>query len=319
MTDSIPSLRKLYLEYPSSILHDATATMGLQIRNLLLTTEHLVTTIRAKHTDDIPDLDDMEVFLSDSLDTETAWKIHPERNGAPIALQTMCEIDTEVAGLVHDYVKDIYERACRRHNQDAIPPPLVLSPTEMHRLIRAFYRLKLFGVLFYNYADRFCINLFPSYKIFFTRLSAFEIDEMNTAYEFLIRDDRHFKPAWPHIGCSFAKLNPWTDEDPFNCWKCGGQFDSMMVRDGCIRPRAVQPFCCTLQRHFIYMGRWADSGRCRALPVKQWHDVPEANGPSAGWALWHEKHERAGDGSLDEYIMGSKRWATAFGTARGNG
>lgn len=306
MTKSIPSVRRLYIEYPSSVIQDATSTMGHQISNLLLTTESLVTTIRAGHTDSKPDLEDMDSFLSHSLDRGTLWKIFPKRNDALGALQTMCEIDAEVVGFVQDYAMDIYERACHRDKPDAIPAPLVLSSVEKHRLTRAFYRLKLFGVLFYNYANRFQLDLEASYAAYFNRLAAFEIDELINAYIFLEQEGRHFKPAWPHSGCSFAKGGPWINNDPFNCWRCGGKLDNMIkvVRDRFFLPRrAVQPFWEAIHGSFLsYGGPWASPDRCRALPIKQWYDFPEVNEPSAGWALWHENYESSDEPLRPKYV-----------------
>ncbi|KAF2826128.1 hypothetical protein CC86DRAFT_406425 [Ophiobolus disseminans] len=293
---AIPSARQLYFKYSSSILQGSTALMGLQIRNLLLTVYSLVSTIKSVDTYPTPDLDDMGTFLKQNLDTEKPRRIDLIKSHPLGALQMMCEIDREVVGLARDYANDIYGNACRRDNPGAVLPPLQLSGTEFHRLKRAFYRLKLFGVLFYNYADRFHVDLKASYATFFTRLSLFEIDELVTAYQFALRVRHYFKSPSVHQGCLYSGSKPWTNSDPFNCEICRGLYTihtgEEVVDSYPWMRRSAQPFWYTVHYDFIhYDGLWAESDLCRPFPIKAWCDMPEANEPSAGWSLWNEYYK----------------------------
>jgi len=297
-TRAIPSARELYLEYPSSILQAVTATMGPQIRNLLLTTHSLVSTIKAVDVYPQPDLDDMEKYLAENLDTEAPMKVDLLDYDALGVLHALCEIDKEVSDYVKDFAYDIYENACRCDNPGAIPPPLSLSPTEEYRMTRAFYRLKLFGVLFYNYPDRFHVSMESFQAVFFARLSAFEIDEVVTAYQFALRERRYFKSPCVHIGCSYPRLKLPTNNDPFNCQTCRGLY-TMHVSKNVLeaRPwgrRNVQPFWWTVSEHFAGPEDWAHPDMCKPYPIKNWHDTPDSNEPSAGWSLWREYYERSG-------------------------
>ena len=223
-TEAALCAKELYLKYPSSVLRGATATKGIQIQNLLLTTHSLVSTIKAAEVYPQPDLEEMQNYLAENLDTEKPRNVELVEYDALGVLHTLCEIDREVSEYVEDYADDIYERTCGRDNPGALPPPLVLSQTEKHRLTRAFYHLKLFGVLFYDYADRFRVDLESSHVVFFDRLSAFEIDELVTAYQFALRERRYFEPAYVHKGCSYSRSKPWTNSDPLNCKNCCGLY-----------------------------------------------------------------------------------------------
>jgi hypothetical protein len=288
---AVPHVRETYLRYPSSILRGAVAEIVPQVRNLLLTTYRLTCIIRSGDVSQKPDLSNMGGFLADNLDTEKPRKIDFLEHDALDALHTFCEIDAEVMNLVQDYAKDIYERACHRDNPGAIPPPLVLSPNERYRMMRAFYRLKFFGVLFYNYVDRFNVHLEPFYAEFFNRLSTFEIDELVTAYQFVLRERRWFKSVCIPHDCSWDHSRFWISIDPFNCERCRGQaMGYVEVQPGRTRRRAIQPFWYTvMQERFVDRdGLWAERLASRPKPIKNWDDISEANEPNKGWLSWCE-------------------------------
>jgi hypothetical protein len=314
MTESVPSARDLYLEYPSSVLHSATATRGLQVRNILLTTASLVSTIRAVGMYSKPDLEDMDRFLAESLDTETPKKMELLEYDPLGALSTLCEIDAEIVSFVHSYAEDIYEKACSRDNPEAIPPPLVLSTAEHHRITRAVYLLKLFGVLFYDYADRFHLDLEPCYPAFITRLSTFEIDEVVAIYQFALRKSHYFQPAYVHTRCLEDRIKMWDNLDPLNCdplncETCRGRYNNTHMKEGVEEPRTPHPFWYTV--HEFFLARhvpWADPKLCTPSPIKTWRDFPGAAQPTKGWLWWREYH----DGSAAR-VMG-KTYVGAFRT-----
>lgn len=286
--NAIPYAKALYLTYPSAILKGATAAMGVQIRNLMLTTYSIMQSVESNidmYTDKA--IKDMSTFLASHLDTEESRSICFLDRSALRALVALCQLDDEIASRVEAYAIDAYNRACHRDNPGVIPSPLVVSSTEHHRLTRAFYQLKLFGVLFYNCADRFRVDLEASYSAFFDRLSTFEVDELTTAYQYLVREGLFFTSAYPHKNCSYVPVKPYRDcLDPFNCETCRGR---------CLGPsnpsspwwRGVQPFWHGLVCNYVDpIGLWADPAHCRQSPIKMWGDVPRANEPNAGWLLW---------------------------------
>jgi hypothetical protein len=295
-----PSARDMYLRYPTSILQGAVATMGLQFRNLLLTTYSLMCAINHANIYTKADITSMEAFLEKSLDTEEQRRIDLLEFDASRALDTLCDIDKEVTTFVQAYAEDIYERAYHRYDPGVVLPPLVLCSVETYRITRAFYRLKLFQVLFYNYADRFSIDFSQSeaYQAFFDRMSDFEMDEMVTAYQFALRDRRYFKSAYPHKGCTYTGHKPWRNDDPLHCETCRGAFSTDMrsldstpasapSARAVNRRRRPQPFWSTLQDAYLSsLGLWAEPTSCRSTPMKEWTTEPEANGPNAGWLYW---------------------------------
>lgn len=310
---SVPHAKHLFLRYPSSILHGATAVMGLHLRNLILTIHSVVQSITSgvdAHASQV--IGDMSAFLEANLDTEEPRKIHYLETDALFVLGSLTKIESEMLCRHEAFIQDAYERACRNDNPGVAPPLLVVSPEETHRAMRAFYRLKLFGVLFYDYADRFRVDLQTSYDSFFERLATFEIDELVTVYQFLIRERMFFTSAFPHGDCSYVPIKPYRDNrDPFNCQTCRGR---------CLGPnnpsspwwRGVQPFWHTVEGRFVHeIGLWAIPSSCRQTPIKLWQDVTATNQSNSGWLRWSNYLEY-NDVNRDCYIQNFRRFGYCF-------
>ncbi|KAH7392826.1 hypothetical protein BKA66DRAFT_456970 [Pyrenochaeta sp. MPI-SDFR-AT-0127] len=291
--NAIPYAKALYLRYPVTILQGATAAMGLQIRNLMMTTYgiiHRVNSGFSAYSNET--LNDMSTFLASRLDTDGPRDMFSfESNGLRV-IEALCKLDAEISCHVEAYAFDAYSRACHHDNPGVAPPPLIISSIERHRITRAFYQLKLFGVLFYNYADRHRIDLQASYSAFFDRLSTFEVDEITTAYQYLLREGQFFISAYPHNNCSYVPVKPYRGcLDPFNCETCRGR---------CLGPsnplspwwRGVQPFWHGLICKYVDpVGLWAEPAYCRQTPIKIWDDMQRTNKPNAGWLLWCDYRE----------------------------
>jgi hypothetical protein len=301
---AIPGAKELFLRYPTSILQRAAMDMGVQMRNLLLTTHSLIHAIRSGDPIVTSNLDNMTAFLATNLDTGEPREVDMVGGDFLGTLRSLCEIDSEVSTLVEEYAQDIYERASQRDNPGVVPTPLVLSTTERYRLTRAFYRLKLFGVLYYNYADRFEIDLQSTYPDFFFRLSAFELDELVTPYQYLIRGQRHLIPAIPHTNCAYTRRKPFRNDDPFNCSRCRGAYTECgSTLSGPATWRDIQPFWYTLSEFLVNTeGLWTDPDICRRTPFKLWDDVPEANEPSSGWLSWSTFRDNDMEVTLETYV-----------------
>jgi hypothetical protein len=301
---AIPGVKELFLRYPSGVLQRVTTGMGVQIRNLLLTTHSLICRIQRGDTSLATRINDMTAYLAEHLDMEGPRKIELTKGDAWGALCRLCDIDSEISSLVQEYAQDIYERACQRDNPGAVSAPLMLSTTERYRMARAFYRLKLFSVLYYNCADRFKIDLQPTYYDFFVRLSAFELDELITPYQYLVREQRHIIPAIPHTNCTYAGYKPFRNDDPFNCSRCRGaytEYDS--ISGGSATWRSAQPFWHTLSGFLINAeGLWAEPDVCRRTPIKLWDDMPEADEQGAGWLSWSRFRDHHMGVSRETYV-----------------
>ncbi|KAF2179003.1 hypothetical protein K469DRAFT_320801 [Zopfia rhizophila CBS 207.26] len=279
-----PRLTDLYNLYPEHLLQGATRHMGRQIQNLMLTTYSMVRSIRTNDIGRGPSEGDMSKYLVDTLDTEELRWVVPKGDDALEMLGTLCELESEIDSLVFAYALDDYNRACRDDNPGAIIPPLVLSLCEKHRMSRAFWRLKLYGVLFYNYADYFYLNttfsVIRAYMTFLNRLCRFEIDEMVTCYQFMVRHRRYFVSAFPHKKCVFAGEEMYRNRDPFECPECQGRYYPD-YSDQC--RRGGQVFWHQVDRRYLGDTLWAQGQLCRSAPVKVWDDFPETNEPNDGW------------------------------------
>lgn len=299
VTQAVLGAKELFLKYPTSILQGTTARMGHQIRNLLLTTNRIVSIIKSAVLYNDPDLFDMEKFLVESLDIEAPTSFTLVEHDPLGVLHELCEIDAEVSSLVHDYAEDVQVKAWRFDNASTSPPSLQLSSAERHRVMRAFYRLKLFGVLYYNYADCFKVNLETPNAVYFARLCPFEIDELAAAYQFAMRENRYFKAPYVHVGCQSISLYPWTNSDPFNCPTCRGFF-IMPIKKQPTMSRPLPSFRRSAEQFWSMIYPFIDryepreakvSDISRSTPIKLWPDVPETNRSSAGWTLWKESYD----------------------------
>jgi hypothetical protein len=267
----------LYTKYPETFLQAATHHHGQQIRNLMLTTLSITQSINPMKTQLRLDLDDVEKYFTRHLDAEVTARIC-KTNECPLQLLDMLyALDSEVRSLVHDYALDAYTRACHFDNPGAVVPPLVLSPTENLRITRAFWRLKLYGVLFYNYADHFSIDLSHAYSTFLNRLCDWEINEMVTAYQYMVRYRHYFNSASPHIDCPFAGQTMHRNRDPFECPDCQGRHLFNIHRN--------QAFWRIIEDQYLYDGSlWASPRKCsyRFRVVKEWHESPDENMRNTG-------------------------------------
>ena len=287
-----PYIRDLYELYPETFLHTATRHHGQQIQNLMLTTLSIARSIHSINMYQRPALENMHKYFADSLDTDQPRRILQPCDDAIPVLDMLCDMDAEVDALVYSYAHDTHARACRSDNPGAVVPPLHLSETEYHRISRAFWRLKLYGVLFYNYADRIGLLSARNYQSFLSRLATFEMDEMVTAYQFMVRYRLYFTSAFPHIGCPFEGQNMSRNRDPFECPDCQGRWSKYGSAH-------IQAFWCTVEHAYLGEGMlWTDPRSCRKDPIRSWDDRPEADVPNAGYVkfsalreLWLEKDE----------------------------
>jgi hypothetical protein len=292
LTRAIPSAEELYLSYPSSVLRGALATMGPQTRNLLLTTYSLVCSIKSSEIYPQPDLSAMTTFLVENLDNEHPKSINVLEYDTMGALHGLCEIDAEITSLVEEYATDIYQTACKRHDAEAIILPLALSPIETRRITRAFYRLKLFGILFNDYPQCFNLDLKSLHTGFLDRLSTFEMDELLTAYNWMYTEQRNFTPAYVHRKCSHLHIDARHNRNNKTCRYCRGICAAIWSPTDC----EMQTFFTTLiQKDYINMYElWAKPAICRETPCKTWLDETECNSPNDGWLLWCKVRDTTG-------------------------
>jgi hypothetical protein len=298
---AIPSTKELYLSYPSSVLRAALANMGVQTRNLLLTTYSLFCAIKFEEIYPKPDLSNMTKSLVEHLDVEELANIEIFECDTIGALYTLCEIDAEIEGLVTDYAKDVYEAACQRHNVEAIVPPLVLSSVETHRITRAFHRMKLFGMLFFDYTHCFDLEIESSYTIYLDRFSTFELDELITAYNWLYTKRRHFKPAFVHKNCSSLRIGSWRNGETSDCEYCRRACAGPGNQSGSVtRPETQSLWSMLMEKNYISEYElWALPESTRRSPLKIWHDQSETNEPNDGWLLWSKVRDNT-EGRIDE-------------------
>lgn len=293
LTQAIPSALELYLKYPSSILRSVLASHEPQIRNFLLITFSLICTI--KYPDIYPklNLDNMEDFLAEHLDPVSPRKIESLEYDPLSALHELCSLDADIASLVLDYAQLVYKQACQHSSKPGLtnPPPLILSPIEFHRISRAIYRLKLFGLLF-HYTPH-CTNIHPAtpllYKPFFSRLSTFELDELVSAYQFVCGDRRYVKFVHPLGSCTCHHGKPWRFEYLWNHSPSCELFSGHVGIEKRRVLRSSEAFYYTLVGQSLLhdRGGWARQDICRSSVVKHWSGV-EANGPSEGWLRWRK-------------------------------
>jgi hypothetical protein len=313
LMNAIPATKELYLSYPSSILRGVLVSMDLQTRNLLLTTYNLVCIIQSAEEHPKPDLSNMDDFLAENLDTEEPQNIDFFGQDAAGALDTLCEIDAEVTDFVTQYAQDVYYTACKTHEAEAIVPPVSLSSTETHRIMRAFYRLKLFGVLFYDYTHRFDLDLKSSAYEYLDRFSAFELDELIAAYDSFFTRRRPFKPAHIHEDCPFLRTCVRPDiEDTRHCERCRGLCANIRVNNGFYnRPDSETLWTLLLKSRYTGVGTWAKPEYSLQTPIKIWHDDPEANEPNAGWLLWCKVRDGSSPNE-NEHVKGFRNLGYCF-------
>ncbi|OAL01717.1 hypothetical protein IQ06DRAFT_375984 [Phaeosphaeriaceae sp. SRC1lsM3a] len=304
MGEAVPGVKELILMRPSIIWHSATTLLGPQLRNLLMTSFGLAYSIKATQVPPQPGISDMKHFLVNNLDTITpvASTSNLLQNNALRALEMLCEIHGEVITLVRDYAQEKYECACECDDPGTVIPPLVLSPIEWHRLTRAFYRLKLFGLLFYHYPVAFGLNLEPTTGDFFATLSTFEMDEMIIAYHFLLQRDQYFPLTYIQKECACLSRTPPHDDQPEAHWRCS---------QGCAKHLSKIPLDTMRQRFWgklVELGysneeeHWVKPYKCLETPQRLWDHLPETNEESEGWRLWSEvrdSYECGADG--EEY------------------
>jgi hypothetical protein len=274
--------------YPSGILQGVLTFLSPQIRNLLLTIHSLACTI--KHPDMFPgpDLTNVDLFLADNLDAAEPKKIELLEYDPMGALYGLCELMADVGGLVQDYAAVIYSRACY-HDGCAAVSPFFLSSVELRRITRAIYRLKLFGMLFYNDLRRSAVSSPSPFKTFFDRLSTFELDELITAYQFVFRDRRYVKFVDVLRICTCSRLRLWRSEDLWNHLSyCELYTESSGFKCLLRPPRSSETFWYTLigECFSSQRGPWAQPAYSRPGPIKRWGDLLEADEPSEGWLRW---------------------------------
>lgn len=290
-------MRDIYLGFPETLLGGATSYMGAQIQRLMLTTLSIIRSIRSHDSRLGPSIDTMHIFLADNLDTDQQWRILQPGDNALAVLDALCVLDAETTSLVQAYAIDDYGRAYCSCNPGTIPPPIWLSSTERHRIMRAFWRLKLYGVLFYNYADYFDLDLSSCYTFFLDRLCDFEMDEMITAYQFMVRYRRNFVSEWPHRDCPFAGELIYRNRDPFECPHCQGRYLYNTQRNQAL-------WHIVEHRYLGSVGLWADPRVCGHEPQKVWHEFLESNAPNTGWQLFRKYR--------DEYGLNGETYRTQF-------
>lgn len=293
---SVPALWELYKTYPETILRCTTKNVSIQIRNLMFTTLKVVLCIETHEKHCNLTKKNFEMFMADNMDTADVYKGIKRDDNAIAVLETLCVLNEEVSSLVQAYATDDFTRAFCYDNPGAVVPPLLLSNTEMRRISRAVWRLKLFGVLFYNYAECFGLDLSPAYTVFLDRLCDFEIDEMVTVYQFMIRHRQYFLSAFPHIDCKYIGTQPARNRDPFECPHCQGrlmpfQHNSLIQRN--------QEFWQIIQRKYLTDTLWANPTECGKKQMKIWHDFPELNRPNEGWELFSRYRDESG---MDENL-----------------
>jgi hypothetical protein len=293
VSDASPDIKLLYLSCPSGLLQGVLTSMEHQTENLILTIFSLIRIMRSGGIYPLLSISCMQHFLAECLDCEEVGRIAVNEHDAFDSLDLLCEVDAEIGSLVQDYAAAIYIKARAIEKSGAASLPLPLSATERYRMRRAFYRLKLFSVLFYYYADHIHFELDSSYNSFLDRLSTFELDELVTVYQWMYLNGRSFRPAHGHTDCSPPTIGRWRNHDPLNCRR-------MCMRprpeiDGSIHPRPTQPLWDTLvvEYHVRFEEPWAKPSACRATPIKQWDDFPKANEPNTGWLRWRQLRDSA--------------------------
>lgn len=290
------------------MLRCVTSHMGRQIQNSKLVILRVIRNIQLRDMNLGPSIENMHTFLGTNLDTNKMPKIIWKDDDAWEVLRLLRTLENENYSLVEDYAFDAYSRAYK-HDTYAIPSNIELSLTERHRISRGFWRLKLYGVLFYNYADCFDLALNDAYSVFLDRLCDFELDEMVTLYQWMVRQRCYFNSEYPHIGCLYTGERMGRNRDPFECPDCQG-------RVVCFSTNRSQAFWRIVEDRYLTSnavghGVWADSRICRQTPLKTWHDFQESNAPNEGWKVFRN-HWYAGAMNAPLYACIYRNWGYCF-------
>lgn len=287
-TAAHPSLAAVFQEYPGSILKDTFSTLHPQLRNFLFTIHGIDSAIKQPNIYPRPKFEKMSKFLKKSLDEKCILQGFEQD---PIAaLERLRAIEDDVDWHMREYAQETYERICKHDDilmDDDVRsnfPPLKLSAVEEHRIKRAFYRLRLFKAIFYDYADHFKMDLRESYVSFFKRLSAFELDEFILLEMFCRRRRGLFLATCGHSECIHYGAAPWRRGAKPNWEQCMSASKDPGVSECLTDWRLLWPIRDTIEEHYIDGNMdWIDPTKCRETPSRLWDDVPEANDPNDIW------------------------------------
>ncbi|KAH7117558.1 hypothetical protein B0J11DRAFT_87877 [Dendryphion nanum] len=270
-------IESIYLESSEYLLRASTGHMGLQIQGLVLTTLAFVRSIYTNQSPRGPtDSATMDAHLAEYLDTTSKRKIITINDEPMAVLDTLALLVRGVTALLEEYTTKTYEYAS---GVATCVPPLLLSHTERLRILRAIWRLKLFGVIFYDYAGRFQLRLMGSSYVFFRRLCSFEMGELFTIYNFMVQHRYHFKSTYPHQWCRPQISLDSRHRDPLACQNClgfsrGVEYTNRIFWDK--YQMVTLPYS------------WAGLSGSPPHPITAWEDFPESNLPNAGWDKFFE-------------------------------
>lgn len=230
----------------------------------------------------------MSKFLRKSLDEESPARVIDHD---PIAsLKRLCDIEDDVNWHVENYAQETYRNICSHDNillDDDVRSnflPLKLSIVEEYRIKRAFYRLRLFKTIFYDYADHFKIDCRQSYVSFFKCLSAFELDEFILAEMFSRRRRGLYFATCGHQECIQYGTAPWRRGKSPTWEQCKTASKELGTSACLLDWRLLWPIKDTLKEHYIDGDwDWIDPAKCRETPSRIWDDLPEANEPNEVW------------------------------------
>ncbi|KAF2006142.1 hypothetical protein P154DRAFT_559292 [Amniculicola lignicola CBS 123094] len=317
--------RDIFLMYPETLLQHCSSRYGAQLRNMMTTASKVILSVRNRTQltelsgEDIEDK--METFLVTYLDSAQPQKILHSSICAFQVLDILSTLEQEMTALLWDYATDDYTRAVHLDNPGIIAPPLRLSRTETHRILRTCLRLKLFGLLFYNYVDLFRLDIESSREVFLSRLCVFEIDEMLTIYQFMVRHRYRLSCLCPSQICPLdMKFSGQLlrNRDPFECDCCQGHRKNPDSYPFCTGTRPfprVQAFWSTMENVYLrdssngwILQLWVNPLAAGDAPVKEWMDWPEGNKPNTGWG---EMRKRRDGGTLDQEITFSSNFVVA--------
>ncbi|OCK76030.1 hypothetical protein K432DRAFT_385753 [Lepidopterella palustris CBS 459.81] len=279
---STPCIKELYIAYPEQVLRDVTGRFGFQIQNLVLTARAVLKETQYGCKGTPSDLENMETYLLRNLDSEGPKRIVVDGSDALPILEDLAGLDSRLNELVQEYAMDTYNRACQFDNPGAVVGELTLSPSEHHRISRAFWLLQLYGMIFYDFADRMYSHANPwsnfTGHYFLRRLAVWELDEMVTVYQFMVRY-RLSMSLIPCCSCHIGESDvprPYSrNRDPLECNRCRGRFRQYRYQ--------IWDFLDSYTRDRTY----ALEQQCNRAPAKLWPDYPSANLPGPGWSFFN--------------------------------
>ncbi|KAF2817628.1 uncharacterized protein BDZ99DRAFT_20719 [Mytilinidion resinicola] len=277
--------KDLYLAYPEMVLRSVASQEGLQLRNLTLACLEILQAVRRETPLDLKHLDQ---YLSRTLDTENPGSILPCDTNPIAVLKDLQILHTDVKDLVEEYSKEIHHRACLFDNPGAVEPNFVLSTFERHRISRACWMLRFYGLLFYEYLAKFILLIedfepalgegpgFPA-SVFFHRLCPSEVDEMLSVYQYTVRECRYVSSTAQHNSpCPGTNDSHWIrgSREPLGCQNC-----HFMTKNA---------LWDVLRQNIVGDGLWALEERTVKSPSKIWTDWPSSNVPNPGWTFFNE-------------------------------